>query len=54
MTGVGEYGEIIMDTSNYDQIRELYPNYFKEYAAEDANQVKVNHEAEVDWPALVK
>ena len=54
MVGEGEYGQTIFDLSDYDMIRELYPNYFKEYASTEPNQIKINYETEVDWPALVK
>ena len=54
MTGVGEYGEVLFDMKNYGVIRGWYPAYFTEYASEEPSQVEIDHEAEVDWPALKK
>ena len=54
MQAEGEYEQTTFDLSDYDRIRGLYPNYFKEYASTEPNQIKINYEAEVDWPALVK
>lgn len=54
MAGQGEYGEVIFELSEYDMIREVYPNYYSEYASTEPNQVEISYEAEVDWPELKK
>ena len=50
----GDPYEASIDLGQYAAIRELYPAYYKEYASTEPNQVEIDYEVEVDWPALVK
>ncbi len=49
-----EWGVPELDLTNYQQIRDLHMEYFKQFSTGEPNQIHHDYEVEVDWPKQEK